>query len=1162
MATEEQTTYNTYRSLYSGAAIRAGQRLTIPGRTVSKLSFHISKFGSPTGDVTFTIRKVSDSSIIASKVLCDAADLVSGWNEVTLDTPVFINEEVRIGVEFSGGNAVNRVQYYYQNSDVKADEYAFRYVSAYIDSTGWDGTYIYTYGAGEVKTGSATLSGEGSLSASASLIRSASATLAGTGTLTAAATVIEGAVYGEATLSGTGSLAAKGSYVRFATATLTGTGSLSAQGSYLRLAAATLSGTGSLSAAGTVIGPAIYGSATLSGAGSLTASAVAILIGQATLAGEGSLSAQGKCTLTATATLSGTGALSAQGKCTFTATATLSGVGSLSAAGQTFGLEASLLAAQKKAHRLPYVEAKVYDYEQGIKRLSWSRLYDGSTPWRTPTGYNDPEDAWTDEEKAYDDTDSTHATKQGLVTGQWTPFLELTHDALLCDKVRFLLNNSDFDLVDVDVYYDSAWHDVYQGSYDAYPTWNEKNIPAGLKSVTKARLRARATLTAEDHGCWFHELDFGVPVGLEPDNHHGIAFDGQGSMHRIRAAAGNKLYYQKVTSPDAESDYSQWTELASNCEGPCAIAAYGAKVYIFYKHNELNQLNKLYSHDYGQTWDNAQLIAVANVLSMAASWKGTTSTVVCFAATSIKISAMVLDTATQDTAEHYYNHALDTTYGIGATYRGSEFPIILAAKDTDSGTEIVTYSLYATRLSAAYNFGALRVLLSAQDDVSTVFRYPDCHLPTVAPGEGGPAHEALQLTAAESYSGVTAYDRPLLAHLVKDTDWSSAVITEPKFFLDISSNYGLRLASTNSTNSTNPSWWLSRPDGVWRAPRPAEPPLDLTPYLHELRQVIHPAAPGSLTLELDNSKGQFAAPGTGALASLQKRSEVVLRLGYKTPEGNLALPAGTYWIDGWEYRSHVNTSVFVLRCVDFWGLASAWSARYSLRWNYTAFQPCRVWEILYQLLGRFGIRLWNNPEVPQSVDMNNYYPKFLSRGGTNAATQLRRLLDFVTDGLVPREALCFAKDLLATEPPVYEYKNQPGFHTILQGAYPDNLTTTHTQVSGDTEDEPPVHVREAAFDWPLLSLGIDNLAMQYDPNLEEPDQAQKRADALLRHVTLSAAKGLILIPTNVAQVLYDVVKITDTRVGLADKNFRVLAIQTDYSRRQGIYTQRLVLCAP
>jgi hypothetical protein len=692
-------------------------------------------------------------------------------------------------------------------------------------------------------------------------------------------------------------------------------------------------------------------------------------------------------------------------------------------------LTATLLAAQKKAHRLPYVEAKVYDYEAGIKRLSWTRVYEGT----------------------------------------------------------------------------------------------------------------------------------------EPDNHHGIAFDGQGNMHRIRSGGSSTLLYQKqtlpfgipssfpLTFPIPLNDWpalDQWTLIASDSYGPCAIAAYGAKVYIFYRTTG-NVLWKYYSHDYGQSWDSAQLIAIADVLSMAACWKGTTSTVVCFAATAIKISAIVLDTATQDTAEHYYNHALDTTYGIGSTYQAGEFPIILAGKDTDSGTGIVTYSLYATRLSAAYNFLALRVLLSAQDDVSTVFKYPDCHSPA-SPYD----HETLQLTAVESYSGVTAYDRPLLAHLVKGTDWSSAVITEPKFFLDVSSLYGVRLMTDSSY------WWLSKPDGVWRAPRPTESPLDLTPYLQQLRQVIHPDAPGSLTLELDNSKGQFAAPGQGALASLQKRSEVVLNLGYRTTAGPEFAASLHYWIDGWDYRSDANTSVFVLRCVDLWGLAFVWSARYSLRWNYTAFQPCRVWEILYQLLGRFGIRLWNNGGVPQSNAMNNYYPKFLSRGGTNAATQLRRLLGFVTDGLVPQEALCFAKDLLATETAGYEYKNQPGFHPILKGEYGENLTTTHTQVSGETEEEPPTSVRESAFDWDSLLRGIDALVMQYDPNLEEADQAEKRAVALLRQMSLRAQRGNLVIPTNCGQELYDVISVNDPRVPLGSRNYRVLAIQTDYDRRSGRYEQKLALGAP
>lgn len=43
-------------------------------------------------------------------------------------------------------------------------------------------------------------------------------------------------------------------------------------------------------------------------------------------------------------------------------------------------LTTTLEGAQKKAHRLPYVEANVYDYQAGIKRLSWTRMYEGSEP--------------------------------------------------------------------------------------------------------------------------------------------------------------------------------------------------------------------------------------------------------------------------------------------------------------------------------------------------------------------------------------------------------------------------------------------------------------------------------------------------------------------------------------------------------------------------------------------------------------------------------------------------------------------------------------------------------------------------------------------------------------------------------------------------------------
>jgi len=679
-------------------------------------------------------------------------------------------------------------------------------------------------------------------------------------------------------------------------------------------------------------------------------------------------------------------------------------------------LSDTLLAAQKKTYRLPYVEAKVYDYEAGIKRLSWTRLYEGS----------------------------------------------------------------------------------------------------------------------------------------EPDNHHGIAFDGQGSMHRVRTQ-GSNLYRQKITNPGEASDYSQWTQIATDCAGPCAIAASGAKVYIFYRTTG-NVLWKCYSHDYGQTWGDAQFVAYADVLSLAACWWGTGDIVVCFALKSNQLNGVTLDTSTQTATQHTWsdaNHSLLDTYGIGATYNPfwPAIEIVFAGKDSDSPYN--HYDLFRTQFSDSYNFLALESFLMSPDGEDITYEYPDCHIPA-SPQD----YETIRIVAVEKFTGTTAYTRPLACHMVKGTYWSDTTFTEPKPFLDIASNYGLRLQGTAGY------WWMERPDGVWRAPRPTDSPLDLSKDIVALSLQNVIASPdlsgrGNLVLELNNSKGQYASPGQGALASLRFRSEIVLELGYKTTAGDEASEAGTYWIDSWEYSSKPNMSRFILTCLDGWGLMDRWSARYQMRWNKDAVNPKSVWQILYQLLARAGIKLTNTPPKPQSSAINNFYPDFTVSPGTRGDSAIRRLLSFVPDRLVFRGQKAFTKNPLADEGSCYSYGTD---HAILNGKYTDAVTVSRARAIG--RDSGDNRILEEALDWDLLALAIDQLEQDYDPNLQTAARAQERADAILREVSLRAKRGNLVIPTNCGHELLDVVEVTDERCGISEKNYRILAIQIDYDRRQEIYTQRLALCAP
>ena len=145
MATEEQTVDTGLASIRGAFDFRLGQRLTISNRVVSKLSFKLHKSNGDSGNITYTIRRVSNDALLASKVWGDAATLSTNsdgaWCEATLDSPVLVNEEVRIQAEYVG----DQVLYHIATTSVKANELKTSYNGVYSDRVDWDTCYIYTY---------------------------------------------------------------------------------------------------------------------------------------------------------------------------------------------------------------------------------------------------------------------------------------------------------------------------------------------------------------------------------------------------------------------------------------------------------------------------------------------------------------------------------------------------------------------------------------------------------------------------------------------------------------------------------------------------------------------------------------------------------------------------------------------------------------------------------------------------------------------------------------------------------------------------------------------------------------------------------------------------------------------------------------------------------
>lgn len=826
-------------------------------------------------------------------------------------------------------------------------------------------------------------------------------------------------------------------------------------------------------------------------------------------------------------------------------------------------LTPTLLAAQKKPHRLPYIEAEIRDYEAGIKRLTWQRLYEGSEP-DNHHGI------------AFDGQGSMHRIRadtgwaEGKLIGEddETPDGTVFQDYIWADKFtasvtgamdQFRIKVDGSGNVKVAVYADDdgepgALLNAVNAGQAVTAGWNTISFPdtsltSGtaywLAFITDVRITCRYTSAGKVKR---YKVQAYAGYSFEDPAPDMSNMDGYPDIIAGWRAAtpDNLLYRQKVSSPDAESDYTQWTLITDNCHGPCAIAASGSKIYIFYRRGD-NTVRKYYSHNYGTDWTDAELSTYADVLSMAAAWWAAGDIVVCFCAKAAELNAIALDTSDQSKNEYTHsepsNHPLLNTYGIGAAYETDHMAIIFAGKEDASPYDF--YALYRTQVSSAYNWLGWEYFITSPDGEDITFEYPDCHIPS-SPED----YEQVQIAAVEKFAGSTAYNMPLVCHAVRGSTFQEMAYTEPRPFLNILSTYGLRFASTASY------WWLERPDGLWHASRAAGDPTDLSADIISLTQRVGEGFIPSLIITLDNSNGQYSGVGEGLVPSLRKRSEVVLKFGYKTTEGNLALEVGRYWIDAWEWTSGPGLSTFKLFCLDGHGLSRKWSARYQMRWNQSAVSPKTVSQILAALLCRWGIYYYNAAK-PRSDPLDNLYPDFIVQPGTAGDAAIRRLLSMIPDGLVYEGYKAYPKDLESDEASSYTYGTT---HTILKGNYGEAVPASRIRAIGrDASDN---RLLSSAFDWDLLALGIDDFHSDYDPNLVNTTRTQERADAILRRQALEAMAGQITVPANVGQELYDVITVTDDRCGISGTRYRVIAIHTDYDRRSGTYHQALTLCAP
>jgi hypothetical protein len=70
-------------------------------------------------------------------------------------------------------------------------------------------------------------------------------------------------------------------------------------------------------------------------------------------------------------------------------------------------------------------------------------------------------------------------------------------------------------------------------------------------------------------------------TGSEADGYHAAAMPGDGSLIRARIS-GERLLYQRVTSPGSGSNFGSWTDLEATAAADVALCAEGARVLAFF----------------------------------------------------------------------------------------------------------------------------------------------------------------------------------------------------------------------------------------------------------------------------------------------------------------------------------------------------------------------------------------------------------------------------------------------------------------------------------------------------------------------------------------------------------------------------------------------------
>ncbi len=620
--------------------------------------------------------------------------------------------------------------------------------------------------------------------------------------------------------------------------------------------------------------------------------------------------------------------------------------------------------------------------------------------------------------------------------------------------------------------------------------------------------------------------------GSEVDYIHTLTMPGDGSMVRARTTPpsdSRKLYRQRVSSPGPGSDFSQWTYTDQYNAVVTAAASLNSEVAIFWiKTNR--EIRRFLSSVYGATWGNAELIDYSQttaIYGIAAAYKPNGD-----------IAVFIADTATiyvlkciggQWQAKAAWDKTTGNLSGVSCIYDG-DWNLLVTGKDT-AGNNKLWSLVYGDGGSVnAGTWSALQELAAAPAGGEYEYKQPFLDKTDV-----------YRCFFTEKYSGIESYNRPFRSYILPGVNYNEGLWREPIPF-NLSCEYGLAMAHYGDYG------WLASPDGIWRASLVSQN-LDLTADIVSVRQEID-GTMGLLMIELDNNDGKYASPGQGDIAALDIDCQLEFSPGYRTTAGAEYSTGQAYCMESIEHATEGSKASVILRARDGWRALNEWSARHQMRWNKTASEKS-VKDIIAVILARAGLKL---EAKSQSAIVTGFYPDFTVNPSESGKNAIEKLLSFVPDVIFIEGNKAYLVNPQSGDDAEYNYGVG---HVILEGRYRQGaMGTNRAQVEGYDTSQGKMIVIDS-FDWEEIERLYDRIWHVEDRNLNTTAKAYQRGEALLRKAAIDAIKGMITVPVNCGQQLYDVIEITDVSSGLAEAKRRVLGMTLVYQPQRGEYFQRL-----